>query len=65
MKTFYELVHLLDDFFGIKQLINFLNKSDSTIRRIINTNKLIAYKTSNIYYFKKEDLIQFLITEAI
>ncbi|MGL5638249.1 helix-turn-helix domain-containing protein [uncultured Cetobacterium sp.] len=65
MKTLYELVHLLDDFFGIKQLINFLNKSDSTIRRIINTNKLIAYKTSNIYYFKKEDLIQFLIAEAI
>lgn len=65
MNTLFDLVHLLDDFFGIKQLTEFLKKSDSTIRRIINSNKLTAYKTSNIYYFKKEDLIQFLITEAI
>lgn len=65
METFFDLVHLLNDFFGIKQLMQFLKKSDSTIRRIIHSNKLISYKTSNIYYFKKEDLIKFLMTEAI
>ncbi|WP_432204672.1 helix-turn-helix domain-containing protein [Cetobacterium somerae] len=60
MKTAYERIEESDDYFGIKELMNILKKSDSSIRRLINENHIHYYKTSNTYYFSKKHIKKFV-----
>lgn len=65
MKTAYERLDSYNSYFGISQLMLILDRSESTIRRLIKNKRIPCYNTSNIYYFKKESIQEYLIEEGL
>ncbi|WP_297432208.1 helix-turn-helix domain-containing protein [uncultured Cetobacterium sp.] len=65
MKTSYEKIDEFGDHFGVSQLMDILNQSESSIRRLIQKKTIPFYFTSNTYYFKKNHIKFFLGQEAL
>ncbi|MGL5779280.1 hypothetical protein [Cetobacterium sp.] len=63
--TAFERIEKFEDHFGISQLMTILKISDSSVRRLIKKNTFNFYLTSDIYYFKKDQIKFFLEQEAL